>query len=65
MLSVLASLPGQMGKNLGNENVFLSGFIEFVGPVGHWRADTKMAAGCQGLELSGLVSDRNLGVVSE
>lgn len=46
MLSFLAVVPENMGKNLGNENVFLSGLIEFVGPMGHWRADTNMAAGC-------------------
>lgn len=30
-----------MGKKLGNENVFMFGLIESVGPMGHWRGDTK------------------------
>lgn len=34
-------MPGQTGKKLGNENVRTFGLIESVGPMGHWRGDTK------------------------
>lgn len=54
-----------MGKKLGTENMFVFGLIEFVGPVGHWKGDTEVAAGYRSLGLCGLVSDRDLGVVSE
>lgn len=37
--------------------MFGFGLVEFVGPVGYWRGDTKMAAGYRSLELSVLVSE--------